>query len=88
MFSGCSKLLTMRTLSRAVLTVVTVLVYLNSLEGDFVHDDVAAIVNNRDVTGAGEAGWLGMWTNDFWGMAIRDRRSHKSYRPLTILTFR
>ena len=78
----------MKTLSRAVLTVVTVLVYLNSLVGDFVHDDVAAIVNNRDVTGAGDAGWLGIWTNDFWGMAIRDRRSHKSYRPLTILTFR
>ena len=78
----------MKTLSRALLTAVTVLVYLNSLEGDFVHDDVAAILNNRDVTGAGETGWLGMWTNDFWGMAIRDRRSHKSYRPLTILTFR
>ena len=78
----------MKTLSRALLTAVTLLVYLNSLEGDFVHDDVAAILNNRDVTGAGETGWLGMWTNDFWGMAIRDRRSHKSYRPLTILTFR
>ena len=78
----------MKTLSRALLTAVTVLVYLNSLEGDFVHDDVAAIVNNRDVTGAGDTGWLSMWTNDFWGMAIRDRRSHKSYRPLTILTFR
>ena len=78
----------MRSLQTALLTVLTLLVYINSLEGDFVHDDVAAIVNNRDVTGAGETGWLSMWTNDFWGMAIRDRRSHKSYRPLTILTFR
>ena len=76
----------MRSLQTALLTVLTLLVYINSLEGDFVHDDVAAIVTNRDVTGPG--GWTGLWTSDFWGLHIRDPRSHKSYRPLTVLTFR
>ena len=73
------------SLHKLLLVLLTLLVYSNSLGGDFVHDDVAAIVNNRDVTGGS---WTGLWTNDFWGLHIRDMRSHKSYRPLTVLTFR
>ena len=73
------------SLHKLLLVLLTLLVYSNSLGGDFVHDDVAAIVNNRDVTGGS---WSGLWTNDFWGLNIRDMRSHKSYRPLTVLTFR
>ena len=73
------------SLHKLLLVLLTLLVYSNSLGGDFVHDDVAAIVNNRDVTGGS---WSALWTNDFWGLNIRDMRSHKSYRPLTVLTFR
>ena len=73
------------SLHKLLLVLLTLLVYSNSLGGDFVHDDVAAIVNNRDVTGGS---WAALWTNDFWGLHIRDMRSHKSYRPLTVLTFR
>ena len=29
-----------------------------------------------------------LWTNDFWGQALRSPMSHKSYRPLTVLSFR
>jgi hypothetical protein len=29
-----------------------------------------------------------MWKNDFWGQDITKEDSHKSYRPLTVLTFR
>ena len=29
-----------------------------------------------------------MFSNDFWGHPISDPESHKSYRPLTILSFR
>lgn len=29
-----------------------------------------------------------LWRNDFWGRDITHRLSHKSYRPLTILSFR
>jgi len=69
-----------------ILLVLSVSVYWNSLDGDFVHDDLPTIVNNKDVTGGNP--WTSVWTNDFWGTNIRDRRSHKSYRPLTIITFR
>ena len=62
------------------------LLYANTLHSDFVHDDLAAIVNNADVTGG--AGWTEVWRDDFWGAELRDPRSHKSYRPLTTLTFR
>ena len=29
-----------------------------------------------------------IFTNDFWGTPLSDPESHKSYRPLTILSFR
>lgn len=29
-----------------------------------------------------------IWFNDFWGSNLRSNSSHKSYRPLTVLTFR
>jgi protein O-mannosyl-transferase len=62
------------------------LVYSNSLGGDFVHDDLPAIVYNRDVIGTTSV--FDMLLNDFWGMRMRLKESHKSYRPFTTLTFR
>uniref|UniRef100_A0A8C4YM99 Transmembrane O-mannosyltransferase targeting cadherins 1 n=1 Tax=Gopherus evgoodei TaxID=1825980 RepID=A0A8C4YM99_9SAUR len=61
------------------------LCYGNSLRGEFVHDDVWAIVNNPDVRAA--APWAGVFANDFWGKAMAENTSHKSYRPLCVLTF-
>ena len=29
-----------------------------------------------------------VFSNDFWGLSLSDPESHKSYRPLTILSFR
>lgn len=29
-----------------------------------------------------------IWTNDFWGSNLSSNSSHKSYRPLTVFTFR
>ncbi|XP_075739549.1 protein O-mannosyl-transferase TMTC1-like isoform X2 [Rhipicephalus microplus] len=73
--------------------VVAVLCYVNSLDGDFVHDDMVAVVGNPDVTGenrrhATSSSLSSLWMNDFWGRPMADPRSHKSYRPLTVLTFR
>lgn len=62
------------------------LCYWNSLQGEFVHDDVWAIVNNPDVRPG--ASPLAAFTNDFWGKGMGENTSHKSYRPLCILTFR
>lgn len=29
-----------------------------------------------------------LWHHDFWGSRLSSNTSHKSYRPLTVLTFR
>ena len=65
---------------------LSLLVYLNTLRGDFVHDDIPAIVNNPDVNGKNSV--LELFSNDFWGEPMSSVTSHKSYRPLTILLFR
>ncbi|XP_071548678.1 protein O-mannosyl-transferase TMTC1-like [Panulirus ornatus] len=66
--------------------VAGVLVYVNGLTGDFVHDDVSAIKTNPDVLGTNPLSH--MFLNDYWGKPLTDHLSHKSYRPFTILTFR
>jgi tetratricopeptide (TPR) repeat protein len=65
---------------------VNVIVYYNSLYGDFCFDDHLAIANNGDSNG--DHPFFDMWKNDFWGQDITKEDSHKSYRPLTVLTFR
>ncbi|XP_060800684.1 protein O-mannosyl-transferase TMTC1 [Amyelois transitella] len=60
--------------------------YANSLNGEFVHDDIPAIVSNRDVNGGNSV--VQVFKNDFWGTPMSDPGSHKSYRPLTTLSFR
>ncbi|KAJ0179126.1 hypothetical protein K1T71_004838 [Dendrolimus kikuchii] len=70
----------------AMVTTTAVLSYVNSLNGDFVHDDIPAIVTNSDVLGKDSIKQL--FLNDFWGTPMADVNSHKSYRPLTTLSFR
>ncbi|XP_039745283.1 protein O-mannosyl-transferase TMTC4 isoform X2 [Pararge aegeria] len=59
--------------------------FLFSIQGDFVFDDSEAIVKNKDIT---STSWLDSFSNDFWGTNIKSNHSHKSYRPLTIITYR
>ncbi|XP_068628016.1 protein O-mannosyl-transferase TMTC1-like [Battus philenor] len=70
----------------SLVAAVGALTYANSLSGEFVHDDIPAIVSNADVTGARSL--LHVFRNDFWGTPMSDSTSHKSYRPLTTLSFR
>lgn len=72
----------------AFLSIVAVVccAYSNALTGDFAYDDHFAIRNNADANG--NAPWLDMWYHDYWGQDISKEDSHKSYRPLTTLTFR
>ena len=58
----------------------------NALEGDFVFDDAYAIVQNPDVYSSSP--WFQVFWHDFWGFSLLSDKSHKSYRPLTTLTFR
>ncbi|XP_055677652.1 protein O-mannosyl-transferase TMTC4 isoform X2 [Lutzomyia longipalpis] len=69
-----------------LLAVLCLICYGSHLDGEFVFDDTVAIVKNWDVTGRTSLGEI--FRHDFWGYNITDTSSHKSYRPLTILTFR
>ncbi|XP_034189920.2 protein O-mannosyl-transferase TMTC4 [Osmia lignaria lignaria] len=61
------------------------LCFANSYNGEFVFDDSEAILNNEDVQ---STPLWDIFNNDFWGTKLTNKQSHKSYRPLTILTFR
>lgn len=50
-------------------------------------DDHRAILTNDDLDSE-KTSVLGLFSNDFWGGAMSRRESHKSYRPLTVLSYR
>eukprot|EP00438_Fugacium_kawagutii_P009700 Skav230831 [mRNA] locus=scaffold3318:6455:21416:+ [translate_table: standard] len=58
----------------------------NGLQGEFVFDDMYAVVQNPDVYSSQP--WTALFQHDFWGFPLESEKSHKSYRPLTTLTFR
>ena len=65
-------------------SIVTIACYHKCLDGQFTHDDVRAVLKNADVVGANTQ----VFQHDFWGGSMKEQSSHKSYRPLTVLTFR
>ena len=67
--------------------VVAAVVYLNTLQCGICYDDEPAIKKNRDLR-PDVTSWLDLAMHDFWGANIRSTTSHKSYRPLTVATFR
>ena len=63
----------------------------------FPYDDGGGVRNNPDVLNQSNANGLGVgvmspWTevfrNDFWGTNINSPLTHKSYRPIVIMSFR
>lgn len=66
--------------------VLASIVHINGIFGEYVHDDLSVIVNNPDVQGSTSLGQI--FLNDFWGRQLTHVLSHKSYRPLIILSFR
>ena len=66
--------------------VVATLAYLNSLSCGLVYDDIGAIRKNMDLRP--NTPWWNLLYNDYWGQPMGDELSHKSYRPLTVATFR
>ncbi|KAG1660752.1 Transmembrane and TPR repeat-containing protein 4 [Nymphon striatum] len=65
---------------------IAILCFANSYNANFVFDDSEAIVNNNDIQLGTPLSKL--FLNDFWGTTIFSNSSHKSFRPLTILSFR
>ena len=70
----------------AIAFVLSVLCFCVSYDGEFLFDDVRAITENRDVLP--ETPLSEVFRNDYWGQRMTSSTSHKSYRPLTVLTFR
>ncbi|XP_061389627.1 protein O-mannosyl-transferase Tmtc3 [Musca vetustissima] len=60
--------------------------YYNSTQCGLVFDDISAIRDNKDLRPTSPLRQI--FLNDFWGTPMRKEHSHKSYRPLTVLTFR
>ena len=73
-------------LSYVIIAVTSFACYVNNLRADFVHDDVRAILANPDVRR--QDSLAALFRNDFWGKPMADKTSHKSYRPITVLSFR
>ncbi|RHY70381.1 hypothetical protein DYB38_008718 [Aphanomyces astaci] len=64
-------------------------VFANTLSCGFVWDDRAAILTNRDIRTDDNTTAVGdLFVHDFWGTPISSASSHKSFRPITVLTFR
>eukprot|EP00727_Mastigamoeba_balamuthi_P005205 m51a1_g14683 putative transmembrane and tpr repeat-containing protein 3 (505) ;mRNA; f:81143-83236 len=61
-------------------------IYSNALDNSFCFDDRYAIVRNPDVSPASPLSDL--LSHDFWGQDVSQPDSHKSYRPVTVLSFR
>ncbi|XP_068185661.1 protein O-mannosyl-transferase TMTC4 isoform X2 [Antennarius striatus] len=72
--------------ARGAVALLALLCFINSYDGEFVFDDSEAIVNNKDLKPTTPLS--NIWSNDFWGSNLSSNSSHKSYRPLTVLTFR
>ena len=66
--------------------VLATFLYLNTLNGDMVFDDRAAIEENHDLRPA--SSWSNLLWHDFWGDELNHEKSHKSYRPLCSATFK
>ncbi|XP_054720703.1 protein O-mannosyl-transferase Tmtc3-like [Uloborus diversus] len=69
-----------------LLAALVAVCYSNSLRSGLAYDDQAAIRDNRDLRP--HTPITNIFFNDFWGTPLRKEGSHKSYRPLTVLSFR
>ncbi|XP_039285062.1 protein O-mannosyl-transferase TMTC4 isoform X1 [Nilaparvata lugens] len=69
-----------------LIIIVASLSFAISLDGDFVFDDSEAIVNNKDIKLTTPL--LQVLQNDFWGTNMLHNKSHKSYRPVTVITYK
>ena len=58
--------------------------FIPGISDEFVFDDLPAVKNNKDIMNPDPFIIL---QHDFWGDNITWRHSHKSYRPVTSLTY-
>lgn len=75
------------TASSLIVALLCALCFWSAQHATFTFDDNSAILANKDIRCDETALW-DIFGNDFWGTSIRSNLSHKSYRPLTVLTYR
>ena len=83
----------MKVFASAVLVLLCIGSYHNSLRNEFAFDDYLAIVNNVDVmygsNGTSHLSEYGkLWSKDIWGKEMSAHDSHRSYRPLLVTVFK
>lgn len=69
-----------------IIVLLALICFYPTLNGEFVFDDSEAVVNNEDVQLSTPL--YQVFLNDFWGTRITHNASHKSYRPLAVLSYR
>ena len=79
--SGCSL-----SVACLVAASVAIVVYINTLYGDFIFDDFPALLRNTDALPG--SSWSKLWVDDYWGVPLHSEASHKSWRPLTSASFK
>ncbi|XP_064462574.1 protein O-mannosyl-transferase Tmtc3-like [Ornithodoros turicata] len=72
--------------SSAIVAAAACSAYASALGAGLVFDDIAAIKENRDIRPTTPI--TNLLHNDFWGTPLVKEESHKSYRPVTVFTFR
>ena len=94
--NGCPPAAAMRASSSPTLrlhavgllcALVAIAAYYNSLQCGLAFDDDSAIRKNKDLRPELRS-WWDLLRHDFWGATLTHPESHKSYRPLTVATFR
>eukprot|EP00935_MAST-01C_sp_MAST-1C-sp1_P001709 g1709.t1 len=65
---------------------VTFACFRNAFDCEFVYDDPGAILANVDVVSPID--WQRLLSHDFWGRDLEEPVSHRSFRPITVLSFR
>jgi hypothetical protein len=68
--------------------IIAMVAYLDprALHGTFVYDDAGSVVKNVVVNGSVD--WREAFERDFWGVDMKEAQSHKSFRPITTLSFK
>lgn len=74
-------------ISSSLVFAASLLSYWSSLEGGFVFDDHRGVLTNDDLDSSKTSLWE-VFQHDFWGGPMSRKESHKSYRPLSVLTYR
>ncbi len=74
-------------ISSSLIIAVSFACYWSSLDGGLVFDDHRGILTNDDLDSSKTSLWE-LFQHDFWGGLMSRKESHKSYRPLTVLTYR